>query len=457
MNKKPLPVCIYLVATALLLAAVGANGQDTGEPRPFQSQRLNGGLLSLQTPAELTITKESIAEPFVPHDVQIGDPRANYFNVEITDDNAYMVWIEGETDGSGNGITWHCGIDPDTGDLTPPDGRGFKAYESTTLNRANVGVDSHGVYYAGGDRAGHVIVVRPTGPTTGIKTVLPTPPDVTRRAYYPSMIPHSEKDYVAWIKNQNVAGSGLDPRNSWVELQYIDLADPTNVHVIERQERPAFGFAPMDSGFFRWFDGKAAMVFGSYTGDGRHEIKEYDLSGSTPQLRWVTNDGHRKSDPYSFVFGNTEIIMPGMDFQPVTYIYTRPAGHTGPFVPVESIAVPPTTELVKPIFAQSDQPIVFGGKAYTAYQISDLGTDSRIGGFFTLFSKTGEIWVSTVLQTPQRQWRVSASNKLVKVEPEPVVGRKRAWVFYSATQQGSNILHATWQLRRADTPIGAAR
>jgi hypothetical protein len=315
------------------------------------------------------------------------------------------------------------------------------------------------VYYAGGDRQGHVIIVRPTGPRSGDMTVLPTPPDVRRRAYYPSLIPHNGKDYVAWILNERTPGSGVDPSNSWVELQYIDVADPTNIHVIERQERPVIGFAPMDSEFYRWFDGKAAISFGSYAPSGRRELKEYDLSQGAPRVGFITNDGHRKSDPYPWVFGRTEIIMPGIDFQPVTYIYTHQAGSPDMFRAVESITVPSTTSLERPIFAQSNQEIVWNGLAYTAYQVNDRGGGGglgRAGGFFGLFSRPGEIWLSTVLRTPQRQWRLSAASRLVRIEPEPCVGRSRAWVFYSATQEGSDIQHSRWQLRRADTPLAGA-
>lgn len=82
-------------------------------------------------------------------------------------------------------------------------------------------------------------------------------------------------------------------------------------------------------------------------------------------------------------------------------------------------------------------------------------------GFYGTITNTGEIWLSTVLQSPptETQWRVSDAADptiaaLAKSEPEPYIGNSRVWVFYSAVPNGSNFLTTTWELRRADTPIG---
>lgn len=313
-------------------------------------------------------------------------------------------------------------------------------------------MDSKGSYYVGADLQNRLIIVRPTGATTGDVTVLSTVPDFRRRAIYPSMLPGSSKGYVFWILNQRVAGGGTDKRNAWVELQYIDLADPTNVKVIERQNRPATGFAPMDSAFARWFVGKASITFGSYVPGGKIEIKEYDLSGSTPVSRFVTNDGHAKADPFPWVFGNTEVLMPGIDGKALTYIYTRPLNTAGFFTVAEMIAIPSSTKLLNPILAQSNERIEWGGKAYTAYQVNDGGTDP-ITGIFDIMLRSGEIWFSTVMQAPQRQWLLSADDNLIKIEPEPYMGNSKAWVFYSAAPTGGNFRTTQWSLWRAEAPL----
>ncbi|MCI0505769.1 MAG: hypothetical protein L0Z73_06610, partial [Gammaproteobacteria bacterium] len=196
------------------------------------------------------------------YDVQVGDSTVSYANVEFTGDGNYMVWFEQSTDGSGNGTVWHCGVDPDTGDLIPPDGKGFNAFDSTLLGRANPGMEAQGSYYVGMDRTGKLILVRPISATTGTVTELTTPVDIRRRSIYPSYLPDSDKDYVFWIQNSDVAGSGLTPGNDWFEIQYIDLAEPTTIKIVVRQDKPATGFAPMDIGFVRWFRDKASITYG---------------------------------------------------------------------------------------------------------------------------------------------------------------------------------------------------
>lgn len=384
---------------------------------------------------------------FTIHDVQVGDPNVSYANVEFTADGRYMVWFEQTPDGTGRGTVWHCAIDPETAEFMPPDCKGFRAFDSTAWGRANPGMDADGPYYVGMDLQGRVIVVRPTGPTTGTVAMLPTSIDLTRRAFYPTDLPHQKRGYVFWIKNERVPGSGTDPRNRWVELQYIDLADPVNVRVIERQERPPRGFAPMDVGFVRWFRGKPSVTYGALDNNGYVQVREFDLAQPNPVPRDVTNDAHNKIDPFPWTFDNQDILLPGLDAKAMTGVYVRSPG-ASMFTLVETIA-PSSSALANPSLAQSNEPIVWEGKAYTAYQVNEASTSF----FQTAFAQTGEIWLSTVLQFPQQQWRLSEQFDTAKAEPEPYVGRSRVWVFYSMLPKGANPLTATWRLRRTDTPL----
>jgi hypothetical protein len=65
-----------------------------------------------------------------------------------------------------------------------------------------------------------------------------------------------------------------------------------------------------------------------------------------------------------------------------------------------------------------------------------------------------EIWLTTVLQTPQQQWLLSETSDRAKAEPEPYIGTSKVWVFYSSLPKGADYLQAVWSLRRAATPIG---
>lgn len=119
--------------------------------------------LTASTPSPVSVAS---AAGFTPKTVMVGDPAVSYANIEFTADMQYMVWFE-MTDRKGNGVVWHCGVDARTGELIPADGKGFRAFESTILARANPGLGAAGAYYVGMDRAGNMLLVRPTGPRSG--------------------------------------------------------------------------------------------------------------------------------------------------------------------------------------------------------------------------------------------------------------------------------------------------
>jgi hypothetical protein len=387
--------------------------------------------------------------PFQIHDVEVGDPLASYANVELTAEGNFLVWFEQTTDGSGRGTVWHCLVDAATGELIPSDGRGFRAFDSYAWARANPGRDARGPYYIGADRLGRLVLVRPTGAEEGDVEVVGAVVDPLRRAIYPADLPDRVSGLVLWIENEEVPGAGYDRhgRNTWFELRYLDLADPTREHVIERQARPAVGFAPMDFGFARWVRSAPALTYGASDALGRVQVREF--TPQSAQARDVTDDPHSHVDPFPFVFKELEVLIPGIDGTASSIAYTRAVGQRW-FVPTESIA-PPASTLSNPSLAQSHEGIVLDGQAFTFYQINEAGS----GFFDTAFANPGEIWLSTLFTLPQRQWRLSAALGLAVAEPEPFAGDERIWVFYSATAPGQSIPTARWSLRRCDTPLRA--
>ncbi|NWG34375.1 MAG: hypothetical protein HXY42_08030 [Chloroflexi bacterium] len=381
---------------------------------------------------------------FTPQVTQVGDLAVNYANVEFTADHQYMVWFE-MTDNRGNGVVWHCGVDPATGDLIPADGKGFRAFESTLFGRANPGLDADGAYYVGMDQAGKMLLVRPTSPTSGEMQELPTPPDLTRRAIYPTILSEQKGGFVFWIKNEAVPAGGTNRANDWFELQYISLDDPAQVNVVERQGRPLRGFAPMDSAFARWMRNKPALTYGFEDENGIVQIRMFDLTQPNPAPQAVTSDPGDKVDPYSWFYDGQEILLPGMEAEARTHVYVRGAGETA-FRLVETI-VPPASALAHPALAQSNEPIVFNGRVYTVYQINEAGTSF----WDVTFAQAGEIWLATLFESPQRQWLLTDSQS-AKAEPEPFVGTSKVWVFYNVIE-GDTPLNAVWHLYRAETPI----
>jgi hypothetical protein len=341
----------------------------------------------------------SAPNEFVAQDIEVGDPAVNYANVEFTDDSRYMVWFEGATDGSGLGVVWHCAVNPDTCALDPPDGKGFRAFESTLLGRANSGLDSQGAYYVGLNRSGQLVLARPTGATTGTVTVLTTAADTLRRAIYPTVLPGEARGYVLWIRNEQVAASGADPRNAWFELQYIDLADPATIHIVERQNNPPGPLmAPMDTGFVRWMRGRSLMTYGYFDANLKVQLRDLDVAAASPAVRAVTNDAVNKIDPSPWVFGSLEVVLAGIDGTATSHVYTRASGDQ--YFNLAEEITPTVSTLTSPALAQSHEPVVWGGQGYSAFQVNDAGSSF----WNTAFASPGEILLSTVLQGVSRQW-----------------------------------------------------
>lgn len=239
---------------------------------------------------------------------QVGDPEVCYINPEFSPDGTYAVWFEpsGKTRfqrrrARGAGAIWHCQVDLNTGAFIPPDCKGFKAFESTSAARANLGVDRKGNFYIGGDTKGRLVWVRPTGPTTGDVRVLPTASDPERRAIYPSRNPESDDAYVFWIKSHGAVFPG---RADWVELRYIDLDNSTKEITLDHQTRPAGTreWAPMDVSFVRWLTDTFELYFGrTVSGSENPEIFRVNVAKSTTPEQ-VTSDRQRKLDPYPFLY-----------------------------------------------------------------------------------------------------------------------------------------------------------
>lgn len=189
------------------------------------------------------------------------------------------------------------------------------------------------------------------------------------------------------------------------------------------------------------------MTYGFLGTDGKVQLRELDVTVASPAPRVVTDDAYSKIDPYPWIFSGQDVLLAGIDGRATAHAYVRSAGAQY-FAFAEAIT-PPASALLSPALAQSHEPLAWGGQAYSAYQVNDAG-DSF---WNTAFANPGEIWLTTVLQSPQQQWRLSESTDAAKAEPETYVGTDRVWVFYSSAPRGANLTTTRWALRRADTPL----
>ncbi len=355
----------------------------------------------------------------------MGDPSANYTNVEITADNRYMVWFEAEGNNPQRGTVWHCGINLDTGDLVPPDCRGFRAFESTGWGRANPGYNSDGPYYVGADQSGQLIMVRPTGPESGKVTRLPIKPDPLFRAVYPTSLSNSDEAYAFVIRNERTPGAGVRPRNDWVELHYIDLNRPDTTYVIERQETPPRGFAPMDAGFARWVRGSVLLTYGFRSDTtGEIELRAFDPRQANRGAYDLVVDRKAKIDSYGAMIGGELLVFAGTNEPGKSRVY---AGDASGSMSLRYEIFPAKTRLADPGLAQSHEPFVRDGRLYTVYQVNEKGRN-----FWEMtFVNPGEIWLADLSQRPIQQWLIAPRETGPIAEPEPAHGEDCTWIFFS--------------------------
>jgi hypothetical protein len=401
----------------------------------------------------LTIIK---AQTFNVNDQRIGDTNINYVNPELSPSGNYMVWIEVDTSNGISGKIWQCGIDPNTGNLIPSDGKGFNPFYSNIYARpADWGLDSLGVYYVGATFAGQIKFVRPTSPTSAIVTDISLPVINKRRVFYPSQLPGVNRRFVSYILNDSVNGfSSQAPQNSFYQLRMLDLDNPANDYLIEQQPSIYPLTVPMDVIVPRWIKGSSYLTFGYKDENNKAQAKEFNaFSPINPPIP-ATNDLTNKIDGNSVlnpVNGN-QYFMSGINATDTAYFYKRIS--FGEMFIKNEVVIPQTVHLYTPSFNQSHEPFLFRNQPYSTFQINNNG-----GNFFeTTFNQPGEIWLTTIDSSTQTMWLLSEFDSTLSIsEPEPYVGNGKVWVYYSAVEINPSkpYLKRQFQLRRCETPLNS--
>jgi len=394
------------------------------------------------------------AQTFSPNDVRIGDTTVNYVNPELSPTGNYMIWIEIDTANGVSGNVWQCGIDPNTGDLIPSDGKGFNPFYSNVYARpADWGVDSIGAYYVGATFAGQIKFVRPSSPTSATVTNISMPVINKRRVFYPSQLPGVNKRFVSYILNDSVNGfSSTVPQNTFYQLRLLDLDNTANDYLIEQQPSIYPSTVPMDVIVPRWIKGSSYLTFGYKDINNKAQAKEFNAYAPTSSPIPVTNDLSNKVDGYPVLNSITgeQYFMSGINATDTAYFYKRTSfGST--FVQNE-IVVPQTVNLQTASFNQSHEPFFFNGQLYSTFQINNNG-----GNFFeTTFNQPGEIWMTTIDSSSQTMWLLSEFDSTLSIsEPEPYIGNNKVWVYFSAVDIDTTkpYLKRQFQLRRCETPM----
>ena len=386
-------------------------------------------------------------------DERLGDPSLSYWNPEFTPDGRYMIWFEPTSapmpDGRVYGKIWHCAIDPDTGNMVPSDGRGFYAFPSTVWTRANAGADRDGAYYVGqyasenqDPNNGKLVHVRPTGPTTGVVTVITESlAKERRRSIFPTTLQErgQNEQFIWWLEND----TGYTPSAAEeVELRFISLAEPAVEYVITKQQAPGPKWSPMDTTYVRLVKGTSFLTLGVPVGTNI-EVATFDLTSPTDGLTQVTQDGRHKLDPYSFGYQGQWYFIAGVNGTDESVLY-RASSLREQFLPVETIVPAGDSEIASQdrCQPQSHEIFIFRGRLWSAFQIADCSSGSNF------LTRRGEIWLTSWFESPAITMRISHNGPEANNEPEPVVGKDRVWIFYTAYPAGQSPLSVQYELRR---------
>lgn len=393
------------------------------------------------------------AQDFTISDQRLGDPSINYVNPEISPVGNFMVWIEIDTTNGFSGKVWHCGLDPDTGDLIPENGKGYNPFSSNVYARpADWGVDMSGPYYIGLNLQGQFVFVRPTGPNTAEVEILPTAPDIKRRVIYPSQLPDMDKRFITYILNDEAPGGANNPVNTLFELRFLDLDDPLDEKIIETQTRTFPAAAGMDGLVPRWIKGTPYLTYGFTDSEGYLQAKEFNALHPDSMPVIVSSDPTTKTDGYPVYnpFNGFQYLISGSSGTNNAQVYRR-SDFGDQFAPLESVS-PASTNLTNPALNQSHEPFFFSGQLYTTFQINEDGGDF----LSTTLNEPGEVWITSIDSANNQTWQISDFNPELNIsEPEPFSGNQRIWVYYSANviDENVSILNRTFQLRRCETPM----
>jgi hypothetical protein len=390
-------------------------------------------------------------------DRRVGDTTVNYVNPEFSPIGNYMIWIEVDTANGVSGKVWQCGIDPNTGELIPPDGKGYNPFYSNIYARpTDWGMDSLGVYYVGATFAGQIKFVRPTSPTSAIVNNISLPVINKRRVFYPSQLPGVNKRFVSYILNDSLNGfSSNTPQNSFYQLRLLDLDNPANDYLIEQQPSIYPATVPMDIIVPRWIKGSSYLTVGYMDINNKVQAKEFNAFLPTNNPIPVTNDLVNKIDGYPVLnpLTGNQYFMSGINATDTAYFYIRTSFGTVFFK--NEVVVPQTVYLTNAAFNQSHEPFLFDNQLYSSFQVNNDG-----GNFFeTTFNQPGEIWLTTIDSSIQHMWLLSEFDSTLSIsEPEPYIGNEKVWVYYSAVRIDRNkpYLKRQFQLRRCETPMNLA-
>jgi hypothetical protein len=351
----------------------------------------------------------------------------------------YLAWVE---TGNRQAQAWVAKVDPNTGDISPKDGRGFSLGaipRNGITGQPQWGQDSAGFFVVVLNAQGQIVLARPQAAGAPQLTTLATPADPSRQFIFPSRIPNRSGAYLSYLKMSQ--GRSLS-------LWYVDTANPTvevpltqgdagGYEIINKQGRP--GRAPaLYITIQRWFEGQPMLVHGYMNGAGKLQVRLVDLRSGTPKIFPVTNDNLNHVDDFPFFLGNKLYLLGGINTSAVGALYGQTAG-SSTFSLLRQFA-PKASALRTPAWASSFEPFLWKNKPYASFQLLDQGPPTA--------GVPGEIWIASLLDNSVLR-RICGPETMRRNDPEFYIGTKQAWVYYYGRQNESS----PWELHRCETGL----
>lgn len=356
--------------------------------------------------------RPTVADPLDPF--QIDDAAATAAGIDLPDPEfeptaGRVVW----QDTFGFAV-WLAQVDPQTGLLTPANGRG-------TLLDQNVGpmsIGRNGPEWALSDVGPQALWTRRTGPTLslaravdvqGVLQVLDVPGSLGQATPIGSLDVGDPAPRTIFY----TAPAFAAPRTGWRELD-----DPLTAE-----------YTPEFYQFARWSEGERVMTGAHPDANGVVQVFAFDTATHTETQ--LTSSPEAKGSTFFWLapeYGGERVMFTthgDAHGHPTSIVVYRQVG--GAWTPEYTIPMPPGQP-----YAVSPEPIVYNGHSYISYISSNRPLNSDNG--------ESVVWIANIDPSAPLVRRISNATSRVRKDPESYAGGARPFVYYSLTVGGGSRL-----------------
>lgn len=349
-------------------------------------------------------------------DTILGDLDTDYRQIEFAPDGSfYLAWNDKT---SGTSSVWLARMDPRTGSMIPPDGRGLMVVDdSVDAGVVQWGIDIDGLFCAFPRRADGLLSICRINENGGVDvSVLAAPARMGRYALYAS----TDTTRPGWI-------SYLQESDG--QVYAVSLQDPL-------VEYNLTGNQPIGEVGPRWVPGQPIMIAGIEEDEGRIQLWQIDFSSGVPgPLQRITHDenDYRGAFPFVVERGNRAILAVLNRTEDIALLLA-PIGNE---LDHRLVAVYETRSEFKSPRAFSPEPMKWNGHWWAMYSVFD----ARLPG---PYANIGEIYLADLHRPKRPPIRLTEDTLELRTEPEPLNGT--SWGYYS----GRGILEDVFHFHRLD-------